>query len=75
VDSIGIEIVGESVEVKNKKTGIDEYIYEAVNARQNDSLTWLIKELSETLNVSMNEIYRHPEIGRKNETEASTAQW
>lgn len=75
VDSIGIEIVGESVEVKNKKTGKDEYIYEPVNERQNDSLKWLIKEISETFNVSMNEIYRHPEIGRKNETEASTAKW
>ena len=53
----------------------NEEIYEQVNAAQNASLQWLVKELTETLNVSMQEIYRHPEIGRKNLTEASTAKW
>ncbi|MBK4724063.1 N-acetylmuramoyl-L-alanine amidase [Pantoea agglomerans] len=74
-DSIGIEIVGKSSKVKNEKTGKMESIYEPVNDQQNDSLKWLIKELVSTLNVSMSEIYRHPEIGRKTATEASTAKW
>lgn len=68
-DSIGIECVGESPGEPNK-----EVFVPLTNAQQ-DSLKWLIKELSETLNISMQEIYRHPEIGRKNETEASTAKW
>lgn len=68
-DSIGIEIVGAPTRESN------EEIYERVNAAQNASLQWLVKELAETLNVSMQEIYRHPEIGRKNLTEASTAKW
>ncbi|NNS08759.1 N-acetylmuramoyl-L-alanine amidase [Erwinia sp. JH02] len=71
VDSIGIEIVGESEKTGPKK----KLIYEPVNDRQNDSLKWLIKELTTTLNIPMHEIYRHPEIGRKNATEASTAKW
>lgn len=75
VDSIAIEIVGKSSKVKNEKTGKMESIYESVNDQQNDSLKWLIKELVTTLNVSMSEIYRHPEIGRKTATEASTAKW
>jgi len=75
VDSIGIEIVGKSTRVINENTGKPEYIYEEVNDSQNGSLTWLIKELVETLKVSTSEIYRHPEIGRKNFTEASTAKW
>ncbi|MBP2155045.1 MULTISPECIES: peptidoglycan recognition protein family protein [Erwinia] len=74
-DSIGIEIVGKAIEVKNPKTGETKDIYEQVSEQQNDALKWLIKELTSTLNVSMNEIYRHPEIGRKNVTEASTAKW
>jgi hypothetical protein len=50
-------------------------VYEAVTDRQNTSLKWLIKELTETLGVSMQEVYRHPQVGRKNETEASSAKW
>lgn len=68
-DSIGIEIVGASTGLPGKE------IYEPVNPAQNASLRWLVKELAETLGVSMQEIYRHPEIGRKNTTEASTARW
>lgn len=68
-DSIGVEIVGKAERIKN------EDVYEPVNDRQNESLKWLIKELSETLSVSLNEVYRHPDVGRKNATEASTAKW
>ncbi|CAG2262846.1 N-acetylmuramoyl-L-alanine amidase [Burkholderia sola] len=52
-----------------------EPIYESVTTEQNASLKWLVRELSETLNVEMREVYRHPEVGRKNATEASTARW
>ena len=64
-DSIGIEIVGAS------KSGI----YESVNAQQNNSLKWLVTELMETFRVSLSEVYRHPEVSYKLDTEASTAQW
>lgn len=74
-DSIGIEIVGASEDVVNEITKKKEAIYESVNDRQNESLKWLIKELTCTLKVPMNEIYRHPSIGRKTKTEASTAEW
>lgn len=50
-------------------------VYEDVSDKQNESLVWLVKELSSTLKVPMTEIYRHPDIGRKNTTEASTAKW
>ncbi|MFZ4832436.1 peptidoglycan recognition protein family protein [Rouxiella sp. Mn2063] len=70
IDSIGIEIVGAAPRVEGKPI-----IYEPVNDKQNASLKWLVKELAKTLAVPLTEVYRHPEIGRKNETEASTAQW
>nr|WP_269764782.1 hypothetical protein [Burkholderia ubonensis] len=50
-------------------------IYEVVNDEQGESLKWLVKELCETLGVSFSEIYRHPEVSYKRETEASTAKW
>lgn len=72
-DSIGIEIVGKAKDeyIDNKKVEI----YENVTELQNKSLKWLLNELTSTLKVSMSEIYRHPDIGRKNPTEASTAKW
>ncbi|WP_341269727.1 peptidoglycan recognition family protein [Morganella morganii] len=70
-DSIGIEIVGLAVKTEGKT----DLVYETVNDRQNESLKWLIKELVSEFNVPMSEVYRHPEIGRKNMTEASTAVW
>ncbi|BCQ42310.1 hypothetical protein ERHA54_49130 (plasmid) [Erwinia rhapontici] len=70
-DSIGIEIVGMAYKVDGHK----EDVYEEVNDKQNSSLKWLVAELIETLSVSRAEIYRHPEIARKNSTEASTAIW
>lgn len=73
-DSIGIEIVGMAKGVymdNNKKVDV----YEVVNELQNNSLKWLLYELTDTLKVPMSEIYRHPDIGRKNPTEASTAKW
>lgn len=68
-DSIGIEIVGRAVGPKNKE------VYEAVTEKQNESLKWLVSEIASKFNVPMTEVYRHPDIGRKNKTEASTAKW
>ncbi|WP_206999791.1 peptidoglycan recognition protein family protein [Trinickia mobilis] len=68
-DSIGIELVGKAIGPEKQE------VYEAVTDQQNASLKWLIGELVDTLNVSIREVYRHPEIGRKNLTEAGTAKW
>lgn len=75
-DSIGIEIVGQAKEreVRDVVTG-EKTIYEEVNDKQNESLRWLIAQLTYTLDVPMIDIYRHPDIARKNLTEASTAKW
>ncbi|MGV3345041.1 N-acetylmuramoyl-L-alanine amidase [Enterobacteriaceae bacterium LUAb1] len=70
-DSIGIELVGMAYKVEGEK----EEIYETVNDKQNAALKWLITELTDTLTVARSSIYRHPDIARKNSTEASTAKW
>ena len=69
-DSIGIEIVGYYERDSDNKD-----IYDAVNSKQNASLKWLISELLETLDISISEVYKHPDVARKNTTEASTASW
>ncbi|WP_407291113.1 peptidoglycan recognition protein family protein [Morganella morganii] len=71
IDSIGIEIVGQAYRLKGKNVAE----YENINSKQNTSLKWLVSELIDTLNIPVSEIYRHPDVGRKNETEASTASW
>lgn len=71
-DAIGIEIVGKSRPDPGQK---EKITYDQVNEAQNASLKWLVRELSQALSVSMTEIYRHSDVARKTEAEASTARW
>ena len=65
-DSVGIELVGKV---------LANGIYDAVTAAQNTSLRWLISEIQTTLSVPVTEVFRHPEVSRKNPTEAQSAKW
>lgn len=69
-DSLGIEIVGKPTSGEGENA-----VYEKVCDAQNRSLRWLIAELTDTLKVSMTEIFRHPEVSYKVKTEAGTARW
>jgi hypothetical protein len=66
-DAIGIELVGEAPGERGKE------IFAAVTDRQNQSLGWIIRELVDAFGVSMQEIYRRPDIAHV--TEAKTAKW
>lgn len=66
VDAIGIELVG-----MPDKDGV----YESVTDAQNTTLAWLLKEISQTFNVAMTEVFRHPDVSRKTPSEAATARW
>ena len=65
-DSIGIELVGASVDAKT---------YEVVTPLQNMSLQWLIEELYNHFGLTASDVYRHPEVSYKHPGEASTAVW
>jgi hypothetical protein len=71
-DSIGIEIVSAATQSPKDK---NVFIYDSVNEKQNASLAWLVRSLSATLGVSMKEVFRHPDVSRKQASEASTATW
>ncbi len=86
-DSIGIEIVSKaalpagvkmppsfSKEQRDLFMGKNA-VYETVNPAQQMSLQWLIDQLTASLHIPKTEIHRHPDVSRKNLTEASTAKW
>lgn len=73
-DSIGIELVGEALP-RGNAVPEDQKTYEVVTNEQNASLKWLIAELTATLNVPLTEVFRHPDVSRKNASEARTASW
>jgi len=66
-DSVGIEIAGKFI-AKTQS-------YEAVNAKQNASLKWLVAELSQHLSLQAGDVYRHPDVSYKQPSEASSAAW
>lgn len=74
-DSIGIELVGQAFPLLAPGVKNEDRKFEQVTAAQNQSLKWLISELSLTLSISPTEIFRHPMLSNKNETEAETAKW
>jgi len=71
-DAIGIENVGEAFP---KKAEDRQKKFEHLTSQQQESLRWLIHELTQTLKISMSEIFRHSEVSWKLETEGASARW
>ena len=66
-DAIGIEVVGKPAGKSN--------IYENPTIQQNDTVHWLVAELLQSLKIGPKEVYRHPVVSRKNDTEAQGITW
>jgi len=87
MEAIGIEIVGRArLPVGFKAIGkeaeltLDELrgrrgIYDEPTAAQNQSLSWLVRVLQESIRIGNEEVFRHPLVSRKNPTEAQEANW
>ncbi|HEX3048079.1 MAG TPA: peptidoglycan recognition family protein [Bacillota bacterium] len=69
-DSIGIEIVGKA---NDNNTG--NKIYENLTKEQQEALSKLLTYLFSKFSLSKSDVYRHPEVSYKNETEAESATW
>lgn len=50
-------------------------IYDEPTAAQNQSLSWLVRVLQESVRIGHEEVFRHPLVSRKNPTEAQGANW
>ena len=86
-DAIGIELVGGAQlppmsqiplrfqNLPKDKLLADYGVYRQPTVAQNQSLSWLVKMLEDTLQIAQSEVFRHPEVSRKNETEAAGANW
>jgi len=84
-DSIGIECVGKAYAYSaDGKTRLDDVKsfkgipenrikFEPLTSEQLQSLEWLIRVLASHYGVLMSEVFRHPEIARKNPTESISA--
>ncbi len=86
-DSIGIEVVGAAslppgVQMPPNLNGQQQRafmgnraVYEPLTTLQQASLKYLIDGLTKALDIPAAEIHKHPEVSRKNVTEAATASW
>ncbi len=64
-DSVGIEIVSMT------RNGV----YEALTAKQQASFQWLLNELESTLKLNRADVFRHPEVSWKMESEGAGAKF
>jgi N-acetyl-anhydromuramyl-L-alanine amidase AmpD len=64
-DSVGIEVVGKPI----------KGIYEDPTDKQAESVRWLVAGLLELFALGTDDVYRHPEVSRKDATEAKNVQW
>lgn len=64
-DSLGIEVAGKVV----------KGVYEDPTADQADSVTWLAAELLDLFKLTTADIYRHPQVSYKEESEAQNVKW
>lgn len=87
MEAIGIEMVGRArLPVGFKAVGDESKwpiekvrgkygIFETPTAAQNQSLSWLVGVLQASMQISADDVFRHPVVSRKNITEAQGANW
>ena len=87
MEAIGIEMVGRArlplgfkdPDLRKKRSAEQlrgEFgVYDMPTAAQNQSLSWLVKVLEESMQIAPGEVFRHPLVSRKNKTEAQGANW
>lgn len=87
MEAIGIEMVGRarlpaSVRLlpteltwPPEKVRAKYAVFETPTAAQNQSLSWLVRVLQNSMQIAADEVFRHPVVSRKNPTEAQGADW
>jgi N-acetyl-anhydromuramyl-L-alanine amidase AmpD len=87
MEAIGIEMVGRArlpvgfkptareAQWPSEKLRGQRGIYDAPTAAQNQALSWLVSALEDSMRIAPSEVFRHPVVSRKNDTEAEGANW
>ncbi|MGJ7499701.1 peptidoglycan recognition protein family protein [Variovorax sp. ZT5P49] len=87
MEAIGIEMVGRArlpegfnPTLKQRKMPLerlrgDAGVFPTPTAAQNQALSWLVHVLQSSMQLATSEVFRHPDVSRKNSTEAQGANW
>ncbi|MFV0671882.1 N-acetylmuramoyl-L-alanine amidase [Variovorax sp. tm] len=87
MEAIGIEMVGRArlpegfkPDSRQKRMSLerlrgDAGVFPTPTAAQNQALSWLVHVLQESMHLAASEVFRHPDVSRKNITEAQGANW
>jgi len=87
MEAIGIEMVGRAKmpegfkpTIKQRTMPLDQLrgeasVFPAPTAAQNQALSWLVHVLQNSMRIPTSEVFLHPEISRKNSSEAQGANW
>ncbi|WP_082572396.1 N-acetylmuramoyl-L-alanine amidase [Variovorax sp. Root434] len=72
---VGFKPIGEAAKWPLEKQRGEYGIFDTPTAAQNLSLSWLVKALEDSVQISSSEVFPHPAVSRKNPTEARGANW
>jgi len=72
---VGFKPIGEAAKWPLEKQRGEYGIFDTPTAAQNLSLSWLVKALEDSMQISSSEVFPHPAVSRKNPTEARGANW
>ena len=87
MEAIGIEMVGRArlpegfkPDSRQKRMSLerlrgDAGVFPTPTVAQNQALSWLVHVLQESMHLAASEVFRHPDVSRKNITEAQGANW
>ncbi|MGN8077990.1 peptidoglycan recognition protein family protein [Variovorax sp. 22077] len=87
MEAIGIEMVGRArlpegfkPDSRQKRMSLerlrgDAGVFPTPTAAQNQALSWLVHVLQGSMHLAASEVFRHPDVSRKNITEAQGANW
>jgi len=87
MEAIGVEIVGRArmpegfrPTPRQRELTLEELrgevaVFPTPTAAQNQSLSWLVLVLQNSIQIATSEVFRHPVVSSKNKTEAEGANW
>ncbi|WP_432731607.1 peptidoglycan recognition protein family protein [Variovorax sp. W6] len=87
MQAIGIEMVGRAkmpegfrpttrqLELTPEELRGEIAVFPTPTAAQNQSLSWLVLVLENSMQIATSEVFRHPVVSSKNKTEAEGANW
>ena len=75
-ENLSVEIASQMrKEIKKSRITDKYYLFEQVTNDQNEALQWLTQQLRSEYSIPESEVFAHPTVSYKTDSEALTAQW